>query len=363
MRLLSVDLVLSVALSLWSSGCDGASGPDGHADTDANVSMDAPMCAEGPRPSLPSGLFARIVGNADVACTRPSQAGLLLMGGGSDVDAAFRKRIKPRLGAGDVVVLRTTGTDAYNSYLFSLLAPDSVETIVVDSVAKANSDYVEWAVRTAELVWFAGGDQADYLDQWKGTKLQAAVTHVRENGGLIGGTSAGLAILGDVIYDPDQVTAVISSEAVVDPCGSAMLFADQFLAIPATQNLILEPHFHERDRMGRLLAFMARIGGPTSLTPHRSPITGVAIDEATSMFVDGHGVVDGAGAVYILRDDVGTQRTTVQCGHPIVYGGVRRTKLAAGDAYDLPSGQTSATSIAISIDGRNTTFYSPPNPY
>jgi len=322
-------------------------------------------CLDGPRPPLPSGLVAALVGDPADRCVTPSEPGLLLMGGGSDVDAAFSTRIKPRLRGGDVVVLRTTGTDAYNPYFLGLLAPDSVETLIVDTVDKANSPYVEWAVRTAELVWFAGGDQSDYLNQWSGTRLQAAVKHVHDSGGLIGGTSAGLAVLGDVIYDPDGVTAVISSGAVLDPCGSAMLFSEHFLDLPELAGVITEPHFHQRDRMGRILSFMARTGGAASFTPHRQPITGIAIDEATSLFIDhaGRGTVDGAGSVYVLREDAGTLRTTVSCGKPIVYGGVRRTRLTAGGTFDFPTGQGSASPTVIGIDGRQATFYTPANPY
>jgi cyanophycinase len=322
-------------------------------------------CNDGPRPPVPGGLVAALVGNPGDSCATPTEPGFLLMGGGADVDAAFTGRIKPRLAGGDVVVLRTTGADAYNPYLLGLLAPDSVETIIVDTVAKANSAYVDWAVRTAELVWFAGGDQSDYLNQWTGTKLQAAAKRVRDRGGLLGGTSAGLAVLGDVIYDPDGVTAVVSAGAVLDPCGRSMLLSDHFLDNAPLHNTILEPHFRQRDRMGRLLSFMARIGGPTTLTPHRGSITGIAIDEATSMFLDktGRGTVDGAGSVYVLRDDAATLRTAVTCGQPIVYTGVRRTRITAGGTFDFPTGQSSATATLIGIDGRQATFYAPTNPY
>ncbi|HET9626519.1 MAG TPA: pre-peptidase C-terminal domain-containing protein [Kofleriaceae bacterium] len=322
-------------------------------------------CSFGPRPPVPSGLVASLVGNAGDACVTPTEPGFLLMGGGTDVDAAFATRIKPRLAGGDIVVLRTTGTDAYNTYFQGLMAPDSVETLIVDTVDKANSDYVDWVVRSAEFVWFAGGDQSDYLNKWPGTRLQAAVKAVRDRGGLLGGTSAGLAVLGDVIYDPDGVTAVDSPTAVLDPCGATMLFADHFLDNAPLANIFLEPHFHQRDRMGRTLSFLARIGGPTSLSPHRSPITGIAIDEATSMFLDktGRGTVDGAGSVYVLQDDASTQRTQVSCGSPIVYTNVLRTRLTAGGTFDFPTSHGSSAAIRIGIDGRQSSFYSPTNPY
>jgi cyanophycinase len=337
---------------------------DAPASADAASGLDAAPCADGPRPPKPAGLMTWIAGDPADACVSPTP-GLLLMGGGADVDAAFANRIKPRLAGGDIVVLRTTGTDAYDDYLRGLTGADSVETILVTTRDQAGSDYVAWAIDTAEMIWFAGGDQADYLNQWKGTRVVDAVAHARARGALVGGTSAGLAILGDVIYDPDGVTATISSEAVLDPCGDAMKFADQFLGLAPLAGMILEPHFHQRDRMGRLLAFMARVGGPAALAPHRHPITGIAIDEATSLFVDasGHGVVDGGGAVYVLREDASTTRTTVACGEPIVYGGVARSKLVAGDTIDLGSTQPAGTTITVGIDGRNSSFYSPADPY
>ena len=80
------------------------------------------------------GFTAFIVGNAGDA--QPSQnlsPGLVLMGGGTDVDAAFQWMCQ-RAGGGDFVVIRTTGTDAYNPYIQQLCPQmDSVETIIITS--------------------------------------------------------------------------------------------------------------------------------------------------------------------------------------------------------------------------------------
>jgi cyanophycinase len=321
-------------------------------------------CGYGTRPAQPSGLQAFIVGSGADKCVTPTEAGLLLMGGGIDVDAAFSNRIRPRLAGGDIVVLRTTGTDAYNAYFNGLMAPDSVETIVVDSVAKANSAYVDWAIRSAEFVWLAGGDQSSYLNNWQGTKVQLALRHVHDKGSLLGGTSAGLAVLGDVIYDPDNVTAAVSADAVANPCSASMMFSENFLDLPRLQGVITDTHFQNRDRMGRLLAFMARIGG-TTIAPNRRPITGIGVDQATSMFINaaGSGVVDGVAAVYVLREDAGTTRTEVTCGRPVVYGGVQRYSLSAGATFDFVTGQSSVTPVRIGVDGRLPAFYLPANPY
>ncbi len=107
-----------------------------------------------------TGFTAFIVGNAaDAPPAATLTPGLALMGGGTDVDAAFQWMCQ-RAGGGDFVVIRTTGTDAYNPYIQELCPQmDSVETIIITSVAGANSAYVSSHIQNAEALWIAGGDQ------------------------------------------------------------------------------------------------------------------------------------------------------------------------------------------------------------
>ena len=70
-----------------------------------------------------------VVGSSDDATTSTT-AGQLLMGGGTDVDAAFVWMIN-KSGGGDFVVIRAAGTDAYNPYIYELGSVDSVETIII----------------------------------------------------------------------------------------------------------------------------------------------------------------------------------------------------------------------------------------
>src|SRR5215212_9087125 len=62
--------------------------------------------------------------------TKTTTAGTVLMGGGTDVDAAFQWMIG-KSGGGDFVVIRATGTDAYNPYIYGLGTVDSVETLII----------------------------------------------------------------------------------------------------------------------------------------------------------------------------------------------------------------------------------------
>jgi cyanophycinase-like exopeptidase len=92
-------------------------------------------------------------------------AGYALMGGGQDQDAAFQWMCD-RAGGGDFVILRASGTDAYNSYIRNLCpALSSVETLIVTSRQGAGQPFVAEKIRIAAAVFITGGSQ-DRLHQF-----------------------------------------------------------------------------------------------------------------------------------------------------------------------------------------------------
>jgi len=101
----------------------------------------------------------------------------------------------------DVVVIRASGAEGLNPVFMGLDGVDSVVSMVITDRAAAERDDVERAVRDAEIVWFAGGDQCNYIRWIKGTRVHRAVQRVFRRGGGVGGNSAGLAIQGDPVYD------------------------------------------------------------------------------------------------------------------------------------------------------------------
>lgn len=324
--------------------------------TDPEPEPEPENCNYGSRPAKPGGLSATLLGSATDVCVSLTNPALLLMGGGADVDAAFANRIKPHIKGGNVVVLRTSGTAAYNDYLQDLTEAASVETLIVNTRTKANSDYVDWAIRSAEFVFIAGGDQSDYLNQWQGTKVQDALTHVYNKGGALGGTSAGNHVLGEFIYDPDGVLGAISSEAVTDFCHETVNISSNFLGLPLLDGIVTDTHFKQRDRMGRSAVFHAKLGSAGRV---------VAVSEATSLFVtaDGSGVVDGSHEVYILRADGQTQYQQTSCGQPVIINNLLRYKLLPGQSYNLLNNSTAVSPSRLSINGNNSNFYNPTNPY
>jgi cyanophycinase-like exopeptidase len=213
----------------------------------------------------------------------------VLMGGGPDVDEAFRWMIKQagiRPGTGGrLVVIRATGDGAYNPYIYyssaasstgsadivdgwvggASLGLTSVETLVIPSIAAANDTFVNAVLGRANAVWIAGGDQSDYIKFWKGQTLEKTLGTLMKNNVPIGGTSAGLAVLGQFDYAALNGT-VTSAQAMSNPYNKYMTLdpaplstSGGFIAPPALANTILDSHLDARDRMGRLITFVSRL--------------------------------------------------------------------------------------------------------
>jgi cyanophycinase len=117
--------------------------------------------------------------SADVATS--TSFGIALIGGAeSDTPAetAAFQFLVAKSGGGDFVVLRSSGADGYNDYVYTTIGGvNSVETIMVTSRTLADHATTEALVRNAEAIFIAGGDQADYVNYWKDTKLEAAINY------------------------------------------------------------------------------------------------------------------------------------------------------------------------------------------
>ena len=331
-----------------------ASDADGDAPGDVPVDSlqeDAPI---GP-PPRPAGLTVYEVGNPDDSAVEPSGPALVLMGGGPDVDEAFAWW-KQYLQGGDVVVLRTSGGDGYNDYLFDEIGGcDSVETLLVTTKALADDPYVAFKVAHAEGIFLSGGDQATYLEAWKGTALQDALHAAWARGAVVGGTSAGCAVLGEFAFAAYHDT-VYSDEALADPYNSYMTMERGFLSLHLAGGMVTDTHFGERDRMGRLVAFLARI----EQDGWGDPVTGVGVDESTALVVapDGTGTVMGSGHVYVVKSHGVPQHCVA--GEPLTYGGLSYHRLAAGDSIHTGTLQTSAPALPLGVDQGQLV---PSNPY
>lgn len=236
---------------------------------------------------------------ADVTTT--TTGGLLLMGGSTDVDAAIAWFLQ-RAGGGDVVVIRATGADGYNTYMYNMVNVNSVETIIIDSRTKAEMASVTQKIRNAEALFIAGGDQWNYVNYWKNTGTEDAINFlINSKGVTVGGTSAGLAILGSAYYSA-QTGSVTSAQALGNPYHRYVtLGANDFVSSPYLTNTITDSHYSQRSRQGRHISFMARLMKDFGYT---SNVKGIGIDEQTAVCIDaaGMGKVFGINNAYFLAN-------------------------------------------------------------
>lgn len=219
--------------------------------------------------------------------------GTCLMGGASEDDEAMRWFLQ-RADGGDVVVLRASGSDGYNNYFFSELGVtiNSVETLRIENPAGAIDPYVLQQVENAEAIWFAGGDQFDYVSYFKDTAMETALNNfVNVKGGVIGGTSAGMAIMGSSYFDAENGT-VTNAQALVNPYANRVsLGYNDFLEIPYLENVITDTHYDDPDRRGRHSVFIARIFQDLGVRSF-----GIACEEFTAVCIDENGLASIYGA-------------------------------------------------------------------
>ena len=304
-------------------------------------------------PTKPDALVHYLTGNDADAAVDPTGPALILMGGGPEVDQAF-VWWQQYVQGGDVVVLRTSGADGYNDYLYGEIGGvDSVETMLVTTKALAADPYVAWRIAHAEGIFIAGGNQTSYVNVWKSTGVEDAIHAAYARGAVIGGTSAGLAILGQFVFSAQNGT-VYSDEALDDPYNQYMTLDQGFLALPLLAGVITDSHFAERDRFGRLLGFTARI----VQDGWAAEALGIGVDETTALLVEPNGsaTVAGEGNVYVLR---GGAPSHCVPGDPLEHA-VSYHRLAAGDAIALPGGATAVPSETATAAGG---LLSPPDPY
>ena len=279
-----------------------------------------------------------------------TQGGFALMGGGKDLDRAF-KWLCERSGGGDFLVLRASGDDAYNSYIQGLCHLNSVATLLLPDRAAADDPFVVAAIRNAEAVFIAGGDQANYIKFWMGTPVQKALNEAIMRNIPIGGTSAGLAVQGEFVYsaqgDVPDGPDLSSPETMSNPFNPRVTIVHQFLDNPLLKEVITDTHFSARDRMGRTLVFMARIL-QDGMARH---IRDIAVDQRTAVLLepDGMATVVGAGSAYFLQATQAPE--TCKANTPLTFRRVAVQSLRADERFNVLQWSSSeGVSYTLSVE-------------
>ena len=183
----------------------------------------------------------------------------------------------------------------------------------------------------ASGIFFTGGNQLRLTTLLGGTPVAKLVRNRNASGVSVGGTSAGASILSEhMIAFGDEGSSVISGSVRLAP------------GLGLTNRFIIDQHFRQRDRLGRLLTALAY--NPFAI--------GIGLDEDTAAFIgpDETVEVEGSGGVTIVdaADLSYSSMDTVTEGQPVCMLGLRLHVLVAGATFNLHTRVASAGSLARS---------------
>ncbi len=230
-----------------------------------------------------------------------AQGYVCAVGGGSEnyndwSDAPY-SWIVEKSGHGKVIILGVSDASSWLPNYFLSFGASSAYNKKIDSRALADQQSTYDELITANAIFISGGNQWNYVNYWKGTKTEAAIRYVYQNGGVVAGTSAGAMVIGEIVFTA-QSGSIESKSALMGPLGNSVALDDNFLNI--IHKVLFDTHFIERGRFGRLMAMLYKYYNQTSIA-----ITGVGIDDKTAICIDNNliGTVLGSGAVAIFRKD------------------------------------------------------------
>ena len=178
-------------------------------------------------------------------------------------------------------------------------------------------------------IFFTGGNQLRLSTLLGGTPVARLIRARNAHGVTVGGTSAGASILSEhMIAFGDDGSSVISGSVQLAP------------GLGLTNRFIIDQHFRQRDRLGRLITALAY--NPFAL--------GIGLDEDTAAFIGPDEVieVEGSGGVTIVDASDATYSSIAEAGEgkPVCMLGLRLHVLVAGATFNLPTRTAAAGGLA-----------------
>ena len=220
-----------------------------------------------------------------------NQGKLLIIGGAEDKEGdckILREFLRCAGGTKAHIVIMTAATslpgEVGDNYIrvFERLGAEDVRVLDTQTPEDANNpEYLE-AIEQATGIFFTGGDQARIISCLKDTKLDAAMHKRYSEGIIIGGTSAGAAMMPDMM--------IIEGDSETNPRVDVVAMGPGMGFLP---NVVIDQHFAQRGRLGRLVTALL-------LQP---AVLGFGIDENTAILVSGDELeVIGENAVTVIDE-------------------------------------------------------------
>ncbi len=257
-----------------------------------------------------------------------SSGQLLIIGGAEDKEGdckILREFVRRAGGVNARIVVMTVATEmpreVGENYIrvFERLGAEDIR--IVDTVQRedaSSSTYLE-AVNKATGVFFTGGDQSRITSILKDTEIDAAIQKRYQEGIIVAGTSAGAAMMPDVM--------IVEGDSETNPRVNVVEMAPGMGFLPG---IVVDQHFLQRGRLGRLLSALAQ----------QPAVLGIGIDENTSVLVQNNKLqVVGEGAVTVVdvADITHTNIGEILKDEALAICGAKLHILPDGYKFDLTS--------------------------
>lgn len=266
---------------------------------------------------------------------------LYIVGGGPQPAALVREFVDLAGGPGTARIVvfamasssgRTSGEEKAAD--FRALGAEARNVFVNN--AEANTDSVARLLDGVTGIWFGGGDQVLLNEALRGSATLRAIRARYRDGAVVGGTSAGAAVMSRVMITGDQRrpggARRDTTQGFMTIDRGNIITDEGFALLPGA---VVDQHFLRRSRHNRLVSLV--LEGPVHL--------GVGIDESTALVVqpDGRWRVAGASAavVYDARDAAVTP-----AGSTLGASGIRMHVLPAGSSFEPATGRATLPASA-----------------
>lgn len=232
----------------------------------------------------------------------------------------------------DIVVIPTASrmneTGPRYERLFKAIGVDRVTVMDFDTRRDCQEPGRLARLEEATGVFFTGGNQLRLSTLLGGTPVAKLVRALNARGVTVGGTSAGASILSEhMIAFGDEGSSVVSGSVRLAP------------GLGLTNRFIIDQHFRQRDRLGRLLTALA----------YNPFAVGIGLDEDTAAFIgpDETVEIEGSGGVTIVdgADVSFSSMDSVSEGQPVCMLGLRLHILVAGATFNMHTREASAGTL------------------
>ncbi len=261
---------------------------------------------------------------------------LLIVGGGPIPDAILERFVALAGGRGRARIVIFPMASEYPDAGLELAGDFRKLGAEADRIvlSREQADAEESAKRLDGVtgIWFGGGDQAKLTAALAGTRVEAAIHERYRDGAVVGGTSAGAAVMSTPMITGDErrpggdrPPAKDSSDAFMTIARDDVVTIDGFGLLPG---VIVDQHHVRRRRNNRLL----------SVVLEHPDLVGIGIDESTALEVGPAGPWRVLGASAAVVYDARGARITPPTAATLGATGVKLSVLPAGSTYDLATG-------------------------